>query len=290
MKLKSIAFVRDVLFDCHPDEAGRRDIRRGKENGWDFKTNVLEMRIKPVPGQQQMVIAVPTSHLEAGVYTLSGGALKAPFTFSVAPVDEAEKTRCIDLTVAYNIFVPGYIQSETPAPCSARADASSSVGAAQPGVPQPDVNSGESNVSAGGLTELIAEWDKSLGQGQAVSIPMCRAGSGFANKCETGTLSLSPQEVAFVKTDGQKVFTALAPQIKYRRDPNMGGGGVFSLAAGGKYARLLYLAQGLDCPGRQERFPVCPPEGMEQQNLVSDWIKQALVRLASGSSNAVPQK
>ncbi len=290
MKLKSVAFVRDVLFDCHPDEAGRRDIRRGKENGWDFETNVLEMRIKPVPGQQQMVIAVPTSHLDAGIYRLSGGALKATFTFSVAPVDEAAKTRCIDLTVAYNIFVPGYIQSETPTPCSESVDGGSSVVATRPGAPQPDVNSGESKVSAGGLTELVTSWNKALGQGQSVSIPMCRSGSGFANKCETGTLSLGPQEVSFVKTNGQKVFTAIPSLIKYRSDPNMGGGGVFSLAASGQHARLLYLVQGFDCPDLQEGFPVCPAAGMEQQNIVSDWIKQALVRLASGSSNAVPQK
>ena len=292
MKLTSVSFVRDILVHgCDPNAPDRGGVRRGRENAWDFETNALEMSVKPVPGQPQMAIAVPTSHLEAGVYRLSGGPLKASLMFFVAPADEAEKTKCIDLTVEYNVFILGSrIQSQTPTPCAERVDDGSSVGAAQSGASQPDVNSGESNVSAGGLTELVASWDKTLGQGQAASIPMCRSGSGFANRCEIGTLSLGPQEVSFVKSNGQKVFTALAPQIKYRSDPNLGGGGVFSLAASGQHARLLYLAQGVDCPDLQEGFPVCPAAGMEQQNIVSDWIKQALVRLASGSSNAVGQK
>ncbi len=49
----------------------------------------IEMRFKPVKGQNEMVLAVPSTPLSPGVYSISG-----EFLFAVMPLDEAVAARC----------------------------------------------------------------------------------------------------------------------------------------------------------------------------------------------------
>lgn len=53
----------------------------------------VELRFKPVKGQDEMVIAVPSTPLSPGLYRLD-----EDFVFSVAPLAPAEAARCIDAT------------------------------------------------------------------------------------------------------------------------------------------------------------------------------------------------
>ena len=252
---------------------------------------------KPVPNQPQMVELVPSQGLAPGLYVIGYGIPGQSgwaATFAVTSSSEGEHPYCMDLILPggpRGLFERANSELNTWAPLLASYRYTKCDTSTAPNAPAVlGVNSGESNAAVSGPTDLIAAWDKALGLGQAVSIPLCRDRGGFSNKdCEQGTLSLSPTEVSFEKSDGQKLFAAPPSQTKFRRDPNFGGSGVFTLTIGGKYSRLLYVAQGVDCPDRTNGFPVCPV-GFDQQNTVSDWVDRAIKRLASGGSNGSIQK
>ena len=252
---------------------------------------------KPVPNQPQMVELVPSQGLAPGLYVIGYGIPGQSgwaATFAVTSSSEGEHPYCMDLILPggpRGLFERANSELNTWAPLLASYRYTKCDTSTAPNAPAVlGVNSGESNAAVSGPTDLIAAWDKALGLGQAVSIPLCRDRGGFSNKdCEQGTLSLSPTEVSFEKSDGQKLFAAPPSQTKFRKDPNFGGSGVFTLTIGGKYSRLLYVAQGVDCPDRTNGFPVCPA-GFDQQNTVSDWVDRAIKRLASGGSNGSIQK
>lgn len=131
MSLSVLGFVRNVQVngcDFNAPNGGRP--RRGVENAWDFTIGQVEMRFKPVPGQQEMVIAVPAAKLEPGVYVLTGGALKRPYFFAVSPVESAQITRCVDLTVQYNLYMfnNGGVLSEKATACNAGLDTANASG------------------------------------------------------------------------------------------------------------------------------------------------------------------
>ena len=108
MDLSTIGFVRNVEFKDCPD-AGK--VRRGVENGWDQIIQRLQLRVKPVPGQQEMVISVPASQLAPGIYSLNfdpisgGGFAKRNLLFAVQSIEEAAKSQCVDLSIQYNAFM-----------------------------------------------------------------------------------------------------------------------------------------------------------------------------------------
>jgi hypothetical protein len=256
----------------------------------------FKLLAKPVPNQPQMVELVASPKLTPGLYVVqynpSGG--NGWFAiFSVAASVETENPFCLDLVLPggpRGLFERANSELNSTVPPLASFRYTKCDASTAPNAPAVQgVNSGESNASVSGPTDLIASWDKALGLGQTVSIPMCRDRGGFSTNCEQGTLSLSLSEVSYNQPNGQKLFAAPSSQIKFKRDFGLGASGVFSLDVGGKHSRYLYVVQGMDCPDRMEKFPACPAAGMEQQKTVSDWVEQTLGKLASGSSNPSPQ-
>lgn len=242
-----------------------------------------------------MVELVASPQLTPGLYVVQyspSGANGWFAIFSVAGSAEAENPFCLDLVLPggpRGLFerANSELNSTVPALASYRYT-KCNMSTAPNAATVSGVNSGESNTAVSGPTDLTAAWDKALEQGQAVSIPMCRRASGFANTCDKGTMSLGAQEIAFLKSNGQKIFTALAPQIKFKTE---GMNGAFELAVGKKSEQFRYIAQNVECsPILYNGFPDCPTEGIQQQVSVRDWIQQALGRLALGSSTASPQK
>jgi hypothetical protein len=131
-------FVRNLQVDgCYSSKLDPISLR-AEENAWDSSTGEVELRSKPVPGQQEMVLAVPATRLDPGVYSLSGGALKSPFVFAVSPVSIGEKTKCIDLTVQHSTWAiaTGGVLSEKAVRCTGSTETTNpSVGGATPQPP-----------------------------------------------------------------------------------------------------------------------------------------------------------
>ena len=301
LSLHRLPFVRQIIETLPPDAFSPPSRRVIDSPKLPLLAAIPELNFKllakPVPNQPQMVELVASPKLTPGLYVVqyspsSGNGWFA--IFSVVASVETESPFCLDLVLPggpRGLFerANSELNSTVPSLASYRytkCDAST----AQNALAVPGVNSGESNASVSGPTDLIASWDKALGLGQTVSIPMCRDRGGLSVNCEQGMLSLSPKDVSFEQPNGQKLFAAPSSQIKFKRDFGLGASGVFSLDVGGKHSRYLYVVQGMDCPDRMEKFPACPAAGMEQQKTVSDWVEQTLGKLASGSSNASPQK
>src|ERR1017187_1958612 len=137
-----------------------------------------------------------------------------------------------------------------------------------------------------GVGGLVAEWDKALRNGQSISIAVCHDRGGFVvRNCEQGTLSLGPKEVSF--STSTTLFAVPFSQVTIRKDPILVG--VFVIQVARKSQRFQYVPIGVECPDRMEAFAACPPQGVEQQTAVADYIARTIRKLVSGSMN-VPQE
>lgn len=116
MKLVALPFVRQMTIN--PSTSSRQTWNpnswvAGKDFGYvGLGETAIELRFKPVKGQDEMVLAVPSSPLSAGVYGLSG------FFFSVGSLERAAAVRCIDA-------VGGAFDPWRLSPCVGPAEASS---------------------------------------------------------------------------------------------------------------------------------------------------------------------
>jgi hypothetical protein len=115
MKLVALPFVRQMTIN--PSTNSRQTWNpnswvAGKDFGYvGLGETTIELRFKPVKGQDEMVLAVPSSPLDPGVYGLSG------FFFSVGSLERAAAARCIDA-------VGGAFEAWRLSPCLGPAEAS----------------------------------------------------------------------------------------------------------------------------------------------------------------------
>lgn len=98
LDLRQLPFIRTMTINAN-DRNWRRTYHT---NSWVSTTefgyaNVgatkVELRFKPVKGQEEMVLAVPATALNPGLYRLGGD-----FLFAVSDLGAAESDRCIDAT------------------------------------------------------------------------------------------------------------------------------------------------------------------------------------------------
>lgn len=116
LRIEPLVFVRNLTVDTGWPNKVRRS---GAENGWDSgeapellgvasgdRSKAMEFLVKPMPGHQDMVIAVPSQPLAPGVYKLSEGE-GSPFSraggihFAVEPISDGEASKCVDAFVTY---------------------------------------------------------------------------------------------------------------------------------------------------------------------------------------------
>ncbi len=116
LKLGAMAYVRNVGVSCVYGVHRWNVPVRAVKNSWGWAIRrAVTMNVKPVPGQQEMVVAVPQSRLESGLYVLSGGALHGGFVFAVTPLSaEAERAECSDVT---KLFFGSVEVGEETTPC-----------------------------------------------------------------------------------------------------------------------------------------------------------------------------
>jgi hypothetical protein len=146
MILDSAGFARNVQIKDCSQAHNAHDVKSAAMNAWgSVSLGQVEMRFKPVPGQPEMVIAVPANPLEPGIYSLGRGTLETPVVFAVAPLAQAEKSKCVDAIVQYNVaaYSTGGEQGTTPIPCSGNPDTASdsTIGSGSP-VPPSNTDSG----------------------------------------------------------------------------------------------------------------------------------------------------
>jgi hypothetical protein len=121
LKLQQLSFVRRMTIN----ENDRSYRQVYQPNTWVAATDfgyaglgatAIELRFKPVKGEDEMVIAVPASPLKPGLYVLGDN-----FLFAVPPIDTAVSSRCIDAARAVGTFASWRTWPCTEAPASASA-------------------------------------------------------------------------------------------------------------------------------------------------------------------------
>ena len=263
LKLGEVAYIRNVHAFCWPQPP-----RTGSENAWDFALDVgwVEMRIKPVMNRRDMVLVVPSSHLEPGIYSLEDASSARSFAFVVSPLSSAVAANCRELTV----FPEGAMSQLGLRPCGNFSPTTASSAS----TPQPSTGVApvQENSPSG--------WDKALSSGQPVSFSVCHsAGLG----CEDGTFSLEAQEISFTKANGQKLFAvppSAVTSIEAQQNPLISTA-YFRLRAGGKNYNFYYHPVGVSCDifGTSLR---CPAQGVAQMVTVAEYVSQTIPKLASG--------
>lgn len=334
LELQPVDYVRSVqVTDCVQGSP----LRQGTENAWDFLAGPVEMRFKPIPGQQEMVVAAPASDLAPGVYMLSGGALKRNFLFAIPPLADAEKSSCIDLSIRYSLYdlTHGGAISETPIPCAGGGEPSGTPTTTEPatmyGVASSRaapsacsdedscVRSGNHALGSSAWDQALADfqnaaksrptsglpwfgvgntylamkhyqdaaaaWDKALSLHFPLPFSACRERG--IQQCELGELSVGPKSVSF-RARGQTVLDAPLSQITVIGTNNHRYQGYisFGLVVEGKTYNFDFIPFGITVS--LLAHIQCPPNGMEQQIKIGDYLSQTIPKLASGALVSEP--
>jgi hypothetical protein len=162
---------------------------------------------------------------------------------------------------------------------------------------KPDAWAGMGNAYLGAnrKEEAAAMWDKALVAGGPLTFAACHI-RGF-NTCEWGNLVLGPKNVSFTLSADQQLFAAQPSQVvsprAYQYPAAEGQPSpqivVLSFKAGGKNYRFYLIPFGVACnSGPAVVRVVCPDEGSAQARVISNYISQAIPKLASGALGSSP--
>jgi len=313
LRVGELGFVRNTNVNCGTG------IKTGDEGGWETVTRHVELRVKPVPGQQEMVIAVPSAPLEPGVYVLSGihssqSMFDQEYWFAVSPLAEAEKTKCIDLTVQFNRYqlMNGGVLGQSFKPCGAAADIGTpssnnssaacadfdscmrggheafrasdwstaisdfqTASAKSPSRGEPWVWIGNAYLATGRTDDLPGAWDKALALGSPLSIGVCHERS--FRPCELGSLTLDAKSVAFTTNGGQAIFSAPPSEMHPAGRVTETQTVRFTVRNGRKNYGLNFVPFGVDC--QTQLLVACPEAGVAQQSAVADYVLGSFSKL-----------
>lgn len=184
LKLTALIYVRNVqVSGCSPPKTG-------VEEAWDSGLgDSVELRLKPVPGHQDMVLAVPSSPLNPGVYLLQGVIREGRIysvAFAVSPLADAEATKCRDLTV-FPLSLAGALQKPQLRACGNSRAASSSTSAigagttSTPGTAQPPAS-----VTCADYMACITSGSAALGSSQWIDAMAFFQGASTLEPSKTG--------------------------------------------------------------------------------------------------------
>ncbi len=336
--LTPLVFVKNLSVDTGiPDNIRRTD----GENGWDdgspaelLMANMgdsaqeLELLVKPMSGQKDIVIAGVAEKLTPGVYRLSreGQAL----VFAVEPVSQGETARCVNQQLSYmmtlsktkytactgsaaatspdqsNSAIGGSTPSAGNGGAAACSDYDSCLSAGKKDGVAKDWDgantaflvaakqrpaSGEPWVWLGRILlldgqphqvgDLAKLWDKALSLGSTIMIGACHERT--LQPCERGDLALGKDSVAFLVRGTEQVFSAPPSGIEPGKILNNPAAShiTYSLKADGKSYALDFFPPGIRCT--VNLMVQCTGDGMEKQLLISQYVAQALPKLASGA-------
>jgi murein DD-endopeptidase MepM/ murein hydrolase activator NlpD len=189
LQLEEFVFVRNVSVDTGWPNNVRRS---GAENGWEAgdapellgmtrgdRAKALEFLVKPVPGQQEMVLGVLRGPLRPGVYRLSVGPRDpllggGGFMFAIPPVSEGETLKCVDAQVKYAMMMSDVKFMHCAATTGSSTPGGASVGSS---LPTPTAPSG-TRVSCSDYNSCLnssvvafqsGRWDESLSYSEEAS-------------------------------------------------------------------------------------------------------------------------
>jgi hypothetical protein len=302
LHLDSLVFVRNVTINTGwPSNKVRTDA----ENGWDTgdpvelaglarnSANDLELLMKPVPGQKDMIVVGLAEKLKAGVYRLNSGPAN-PMTgaaaylfFVVEPLYEAEKIHCVDAQVTYagTLSSTKYTECSGPplpsageqSPQNPAAGAASSTSSEQPTTAGNYATVGNNSLTAGNVDQAYQMWDKALELGGTLQWRTCHERS---MDCEDGMFLLSSREISFSSARGKTAFTvpltdAQPSSPNVLRNP-MYASAYFRLKISGKNYNFDFWPDDSEC-GVRTFFVICPDTGFRQQVVVGNYILRKIV-------------
>jgi tetratricopeptide (TPR) repeat protein len=156
---------------------------------------------------------------------------------------------------------------------------------------KPDAWAGTGNAYLGASRkdEAAEKWDKALAVGGPLTFAACHGRSFSA--CEMGNLVLGPKQVSFASADGQQLFAVPPSQIasiKIHDVRIISHHFVhFAFKADGKNYVFQFVPVGVTCETKLSM--ICPDQGIVQQRAVSNYVSQAIPKLASGAlGSSVP--
>ena len=252
LKLSAITYIRNVQVSGCSFSGGAA--KEGTENAWDlgFVNGSIELRLKPVPNRQDMVLAVPTAALKPGVYLLQGEfkeALSRPFVFFVSPLSDGEASNCMDLSI-FTLATLGGIGRQEFKPCGTPLSNSSERETIAPTAPA--CGDYQTCMRSGLAAFQSFQLDQALSQFQQASVfdstkgeawgdiggtyfelgryddatqmwdKALRLGATLAmpvcrqsvwSGCDPGRIQISANEVSLFDSKGQKVFAAPKAQV-----------------------------------------------------------------------------
>jgi hypothetical protein len=244
---------------------------------WRAKGRIA-LRIEPVEARSGMFRLTPEPPLGPGRYALY-------FEKALHQSDMIFGARAGRQAAAY------YFAVRTPAGVSASSSSGATRVAAplipglDPAKPEDWEKLGRAYLAQGRYEDLAGIWSKILQAGNNLSVEMCR--EGF--RCSMGRLLISPREVSFTDSKGERIFAAPPSEITLqgvqRANVLFTSDYVFRLRlrVSGKNYNLDYIPDGVEgC--KSTGVYHCPDPGLIQQEVVARWVHNAIEQLAKGSA------
>jgi hypothetical protein len=134
-------------------------------------------------------------------------------------------------------------------------------------------------VATGHYQDAVAMWDKALGLGGTLVLPIWHwAGTHL----DRGTFYFSAKEASFVGPGGGKIFSVAPTELSSVKSHKVFGGRgcwSFGMKVKGHQYWFSFVPGGVEC-SRPDR---CGDPGNNQEEAVSNYVAQAIAKLAPGS-------
>jgi tetratricopeptide (TPR) repeat protein len=144
----------------------------------------------------------------------------------------------------------------------------------RPAEPEAWAGIGRAYLASGEYSGGPTAWDKVLSLGGQITFSVCHE-RGLSG-CESGNLTLGPNEISFASASGQKLFSVAPTEVA----PVWAKRTYFRLRVSGKAYNFDFIPLGVEC--RQKLLVQCPEQGIGQQSAVGNYVLQAIPKIRSG--------
>jgi hypothetical protein len=153
----------------------------------------------------------------------------------------------------------------------------------EPGTPGAWGGLGTADLMLNQVPEMTSAWDNTLRLGGYVEFAVWHE---LGLHCENGMFRITASEVSFLNEKGEKRFAVPPAQIRMGRGLTIQAHSYFRLRVDRKNYNFDFVPFGVAC---QVLMVVqCPPQGVRQEQIVANYVSQAIPKLASGSLAPAP--
>jgi hypothetical protein len=143
---------------------------------------------------------------------------------------------------------------------------------------------GRAYLANGRIGEFAAAWDRAIGLGVPLILPVCHEKGFMGGNCEQGDLTIGNKQIFFGQRGQANLFSVSPSEVtpKGVMDDATQPASFFILRVTNKRYNFDFIPAGGGCQTQSVQV-ACSPEGVAQQIAVGQYVMQVIPKLASGA-------